>query len=95
MSKTTFSSKCEILGSLWMWYKDTDNETWGEFFTWADVGLPLAYVVWQDMATAKPEGKESIEETWVVFCEMISIDPNSKYDSLKSAFEASSNPPIE
>lgn len=45
MSKTTFSSKCEILGSLWTFYKDTDDKTWSEFFERADVGLPLAYVV--------------------------------------------------
>lgn len=95
MSKTTFSSKCEILGSLWTFYKDTDNEAWSEFFEWADLGLPLAYHVWQDLATAKPEGKAAIEDTWRVFCEMIDIDPDAKYATLKDAFEASSHPEIE
>lgn len=95
MSKTTFSSKCEILGSLWSFYKDTDNETWQEFFEWADLGLPLAYLVWQDLATAKPDGKDSIEDTWRVFCEMIDIDPDGKYATLKDAFEASDHPEIE
>lgn len=91
MSKTTFSTKCEILGSLWTFYKDTDNEGWSEFFTWADVGCPLAYMIWQDLATAKPEGKQTIEETWNAFCEVIAIDPNGKYDSISSAFNASPN----
>lgn len=95
MSKTNFSNKCEILGSLYMWYKDTDNETWQEFFTWADLGLPLAYLAWQDLATAKPEGKEIIEDTWNVFCEMIAIDPNLKYGNLAEAFDASSNPKLD
>lgn len=95
MSKTTFSTKCDILGSLWTFYKDTDNETWANFFAWADIGLPLAYQVWQGLATAKPEGKEIIENTWVVFCEMIDIDPEGKYENLQGAFDASPNDVLE
>mgnify|MGYP006289912795 CR=1 FL=1 len=95
MSKTNFSSKCEILGSLWTFYKDTDNESWREFFAWGDLGMPLSYLVWQDLATAKPDGKAAIEECWNVFCEMISIDPDAKYTDLDSAFAASPNKPLE
>jgi hypothetical protein len=76
---------------LWTFYKDTDNKEWQEFFEWADLGLPLAYLVWQDLATAKPEGKQSIEDTWRVFCEMIDIDSNLKYTNLQQAFDASPN----
>ena len=95
MSKTTYSSKCEILGTLWAFYKDTENEAWQEFFEWADVGLPLSYFVWQDYCTLKDSGKVTIDETWVTFCEMISIDADAKYTNLRSAFDASSNPPLE
>ncbi len=95
MSKTTFSSKCEILGSLWTFHKDTDNETWAEFFAWADLGSPLSYFVWQGLVTPKPEAKAIIEETWEVFCEMVSIDPEEKYADLKSAFDASPNKDLE
>jgi hypothetical protein len=94
MSKTTFSTKCEILGTLWLWYKDTDNEDWSEFFSWADVGLPLAYASWQNLSTLKPEGKNTVEETWTEFCTMISIDPDAKYTDLKGAFSASPNKEI-
>lgn len=90
-TKTAFSTKCEILGNLWMWYKDTDHENWKEFFTWADLGLPLAYTVWQNLATAKTEGKSIVEETWNVFCELIDIDPNGQYTDLASAMDASPN----
>jgi hypothetical protein len=95
MSKSNFSNKCEVLGSLWTWYKDTDNATWREFFDWSDIGLPLAYNVWQELATAKPEGKVIIDETWKVFCDMIAIDPDGKYESLADAFAASDNPEIK
>jgi hypothetical protein len=94
MSKTTFSNKCDILGSLWMWHKGTEDETWAEFFEWGDVGLPLAYMVRQGYATAKDDGKASIEECWIVFCEMIDIDPSLRYESLEDAFSASDNDPI-
>jgi hypothetical protein len=95
MSKTTYSNKCEILGSLWGFYRDTDNEIWSEFFEWADLGLPLAYQVWQGYCTLKPEGKSVVDETWATFCEMISIDPDAKYTDLRSAFAASENPVLE
>ncbi len=94
MSKTTFSSKCEILGSLWLWHKDTDNETWAEFFTWSDVGLPIAYFTWRGYISAKEEGKKTVEETWRVFCEMIEIDPEAKYLDLNDAFDKSPNDPL-
>ena len=95
MSKTNFSNKCAILGELWMWYKDTDNESWAEFFAWGDIGLPLSYMVKQNLATAKADGKSAIEEVWAAFCEMIDIDPNGKYETLADAFDASPNSPLE
>lgn len=93
-TKTAFSTKCEILGTLWLYYKDTEHENWQEFFQWADIGLPLAYLVWQDLASAKADGKSNIEETWNTFCEMISIDPNGSYTDLASALQASPNDEI-
>ena len=65
MSKTTFSDKCAILGMLWTFYKETDDEGWQDFFRWADVGLPLAYMSWQGLATIKSDGKQYVESTWV------------------------------
>jgi hypothetical protein len=91
MSKTTFSNKCEILGDLYFWHKDTDNEVWSDFFEWGDVGLPLAYMVKQGYATAKDKGKESIEEAWKMFCEIIEVDSELRYLSLADIFDASEN----
>ena len=95
MSKTTFSKKCEILGNLYLWHKDTDDEVWAEFFVWGDIGLPLAYFVMRDYANPKDDGKATIEEVWTVFCEMIGIDPDLRYTSLEDAFSASTNDPLE
>lgn len=95
MSKTTFSNRCTVLGTLWAFYKDTDNETWRGFFEWADLGLPLAYMVWMDFAKPTNNGRESIEEVWEVFCNMIDIDPNGEYESLNDAFNASDHPVLD
>lgn len=95
MSKTNFSKKCEIIGNMWMFYKDTDDEGWQTFFGWADLGCPLAYFVWQGMATAKPESKKLVEDTWDVFCDMLSVDADGSYDNLREVFDASPNPIIK
>jgi hypothetical protein len=95
VDKTAFSKKCEILGMLWTFYKDSDDEGWQEFFRWADVGLPLAYLVWSDLATASKEGKTFVNDTWIQFCKMIDIDPSGRYDNIKQTFETSPNPPLE
>lgn len=95
MSKTTFSSKCAILGMLWTFYNDTDDEVWQSYFRWADVGLPLAYMSWQGLVSVKAEGKTYIEDSWDEFCNIISIDPNAKYSTIKDAFDASPNQKME
>lgn len=97
MDKTRFSNVCKTLGQLWVFYRDESkkHDEWDEFFTWADIGLPLAYAVDQGYVTSlKKEGKDVVVETWNVFCEMIAIDPNGDYDGVAAAFAASSNPPV-
>ena len=94
MDNTPFSKKCEILGALHMFYSNTDNEGWKEFFTWSDVGLPMAWMVSANLITIKSEGKQHVNDAWDMFCEMISIDADAKYSSLEDCFTASPNPPI-
>lgn len=94
-STSTERQHAEILGALWLYFRDTEQEAWQELFTWADIGLPLSYMVWQDLATATPDGTAMIEETWQVFCEMISIDPAGNYSDLREALNASPNPIAE
>lgn len=95
MSKTPFSKKCEVLGELWLYYREEapQHEEWAQFFEWADIALPLAYLSWQDLATVKTDAKRYINDAWVTFCEMISIDPDQEYDGIEDAWSASPNPP--
>lgn len=98
MSKTPFSSKCDVLGALWLYYRDTaaTNEAWSDFFNYNDIGLPLAYLIAEGLA--EPSGDEAskmIDETWDMFCGYINIDPEAEYTNIVEAFEASDQPPLE
>lgn len=99
MSKTVFSTKCEILGYLWLNYREEakEDQGWTEFFAYADIALPLAYMKWQNLATInkKEDGERFINEAWDVFCQMINIDPEGKYASISDCFDASPNPELE
>lgn len=95
MSKTPFSSKVDMLGDMWFFYKDTDNDAWQEFFEWGDLGLPLAYLAKNDFASIKPEGKRLVEECWNVLCEMLNVDPDAMYLDLEHLMNESPNDPIQ
>jgi hypothetical protein len=97
MSKTTFSDKADILGELWLNYRQDikGNDAWEEFFEWADVALPLSFMLskgYADMPT--DDGVEMIEQAWDVFCEMIEIDAQAEYANLGECFEKSPNKEI-
>lgn len=94
MDKTHFSSICTVLGELWLDYREQakDAPEWDEYFAWADVALPLAYMKNQNLVTGlKEPGKQYILEAWDIFCKMIEIDPDNNYDGVIEAFEMSPN----
>ena len=98
MSKTPFSSKCDVLGALWLYYRDTakTDEAWSEFFEYNDIGLPLAYLIAEGLAQSTGEDSEQmIDETWLMFCGYIDIDPDGEYKNIVEAFEASNQPPLD
>lgn len=91
MSKTPFSKKVEILGQVWVWYRNDPkrDEGWLEFFEWHDVGLPLAYFAKQGFASIKQDAKKYIDTAWNDYCHMLEIDPGALYIDVKSTFDAS------
>ena len=95
--KTPFSKRCEILGQLWLFYRDNYNGdlAWEKYFEVYDIGLPLAYMVWAEVATVKRGNEAYVNEAWDDFCLVIGIDPEGKYAGLPEAFAASPNKPIE
>lgn len=94
-----FSNKVDILGDVWMFYREDikGNEAWEEFFSYNDIALPLAYMIKNEYATINEDSDAVgyIEETWDMFCDYISIDPNGEYVDVTEAFAASPNTPLE
>ena len=94
-----FSTKCDILGDLWAYYREDiqDSEAWLEFFKYNDVALPLAYMISNDyaMVNEDSEAPSFINETWEMFCEYINIPADGDYKDIGEAFDASDQPPLE
>jgi len=95
MSKTPFSNKCKVLGELWLYYREqaSQHNEWQQFFEWADIALPLAYMSWQELVIIKPDAEQYVHDAWVTFCEMIEIDADAEYKGIEHAWEISPNLP--
>ena len=93
MSKTPFSKKCEVLGEFFALYRYSDDlsQEWSDFMVTQDIGLPAAFMVWQDIATIKKGSQYYVDETWDIFCLMLGVDPDSKWNTMQDMFLASEN----
>ena len=75
----SFSNKISILSELWMNYRG--DEGFQDFVEYNDLGLPLAYILLNDIATATPESEIYINETYDLFVGALGID-DDEYTSL-------------
>ncbi len=73
MNETTFTSKCEILADLWLNYRD-DSE-FGDFITYCDLALPLAYAYANAIITERTEQATNfINEAWALLLNGLGIE---------------------
>jgi len=77
---TPFQKKCEILAELWIDYKH--EEDFADFVSYNDIGLPLAFVLANDIATSTPKSEMFIDETFELLLAALGIDNDEGYDSL-------------
>jgi hypothetical protein len=82
---TTFEKKCEILGDLWMQYRFEKQFT--DFVSYNDVGLPLSFLVSENLVTPSPLAKMMIEETFELLLNSLKISDDS-FDSLDDVLMA-------
>ena len=76
-----FGSKCEILGDLWLNYREDEN--FQDFIEYNDIGLPLAYAISASLAKPEPQGELYINETWDLLIEALGADSQAEYDNLE------------
>lgn len=66
-----FSDKCGILGQFWFEYRDDDKL--GEFISYNDVGLPLAWFIATGVVTPNPMAEDYVNETFDLFIAAMDI----------------------
>lgn len=86
MADTSFENKVGILSYLWMNYRD--NEDWADFIAYNDLGLPLAYmlenqIVYMDSIEEDEEGSNGaylIENTWKMLLSKLGLEDTGFHD---------------
>jgi hypothetical protein len=73
-----YTSKIAVLADFYLNYRDQDP--YKDFAEYNDIGLPLAYVVHQNLVETNPEGRAFIEETYDLLCSAMGIDPEQQYE---------------
>lgn len=72
--ETTFENKCNILGELWIDYRD--EEDLSEFIAYNDLGLPLAFSIAEDLVKPTPRAIEMINETFAMLLLSLEVEDN-------------------
>jgi hypothetical protein len=80
---TPFESMCIILGDLWLNYKY--DEEFEDFIGYNDLGLPLAYMISEDISKPNELGVKYVEETWLLFLASLEIE-DTGFSSLQEIF---------
>ena len=69
---TDFTKVCEILGALYINYKE--DKEFKDFIDFNDLGLPLAYLVTENLCEVSDDGARYITETWALFVESLGLE---------------------
>jgi len=82
---TDLMDVCDILSALYSEYQE--DERFGEFISFNDIGLPLAYMVSSELCELTEDGVRYIKETWKLFLEELGV-PDIGYEDLESLLES-------
>lgn len=81
---TSFESMCAILGELWMDYKS--DKFFKDFIDYNDIGLPIAFLVDNELAEPTELAKRYVYETWDIFLAALEITNDLGWNSLEDIF---------
>lgn len=79
-----YSKKCLLLGDFWLNYKD--EEGFEDFVEYNDIGLPLAFMISEDIVMSTPVAEVYVNEAWELLCAAMNVDSKQDYDSLEDMF---------
>ena len=89
MTSTTFDNRVAILAQLWLDYKEDEEFT--DFVEYNDLGLPLAFMLYNDVVTPQPMAEVFINETFDLLLSGLDISEDTGFEVLEDLFEASPN----
>lgn len=77
---TPIKKQAEILSELWMDYRD--EEYFKDFFEYADLGLPLAYLLANNIVTRNNETDKFIGDSWDIFLGLCGYAEDTGFETL-------------
>lgn len=73
-----------MLSDFWLNYKD--EEEFEDFVDYNDIGLPLAFMITEDIVLSTPVAEVYVNEAWELLCAALQVDSKQDYDSLEDMF---------
>jgi hypothetical protein len=83
MSETTSENKANILSELWLGYKTDEN--FEDFFSYNDLGLPLAYAVANGIVKGTEMSSRFINETFILLLASLEVEDEG-FEDLDDVF---------
>lgn len=84
-----FARRAELLGEMWMCYRD--DEVFAEFLDYNDIGVPLAYAVSSGLALVSDEGRRMIDESYEMLLTVLGA-PDADYEDFDALVAAATRP---
>jgi hypothetical protein len=81
---TSFEAMSSILGELWMDYKS--DKYFKDFIEYNDIGLPIAFLVDNELVEPTQLAKQYVYETWNIFLAALEITEDLGWESLEEIF---------
>ena len=81
---TSFESMCSILSELWMDYKT--DKYFKDFIEYNDIGLPIAFLVSNELVEPNQIAIQYVNETWNIFLAALEIKEDLGWESLEDLF---------
>jgi len=83
-------NKCRILSDLWIHNKNEEKEEdfveeydLYELIRYADLSLPLAYLINAELVTPKEESLKLIDEAYYILVEFLDLDANEDFETFQ------------
>jgi hypothetical protein len=92
MNETTIDNKCNILAELWMDYRDDVN--FEDFISYADLGLPLAYAISNEIIKITPQAERFIVEAFDLLVASMGLE-DTGFETLDDIFMEGDIEPLD